>query len=64
MFFDFKKSFLKAIFLTVLSLMSFGSMSSVFAGYVQNGIFVGDNTKAYVRNAQYAPAASLFKTIK
>lgn len=44
--------------------MSFGSMSSVFAGYVQNGIFVGDNTKAYVRNAQYAPAASLFKTIK
>lgn len=64
MFFDFKKSFLKTIFLTMLSLMSLGSLNSVFAGYVQNGIFVGDNTKPYVRNAQYAPASSLFKSIK
>lgn len=64
MFFNFKKSFLKAIFLSLLAIMSWGSMSSAFAGYVQNWVYVWTNTQAYVRDAQYAPAASLFKSLK
>lgn len=64
MFYNFKKSFLKAIFLSVLALMGLGTLSSTFAGYVKNDIYIGDNTQAYVRYAQYEPAAALFRSMK
>lgn len=61
-FFVLKGSILKIW--SVVGFSSLGVFSSAFANYIQNDIFIGNNAKPYVRNIQYAPAVSLFKTIK